>query len=255
MPCILNQFTFSEWLYGILLTVAFISGLTIFYRNLSHSDLPGEIFIDVALITTISAIIGARTLYILLYPEQFNSLYEYIAVHEGGLVFYGGFLLAVICLILYCRLKKLSVSRLADIVAPSLALGHAIGRIGCFFNNCCYGKPTDSCHIYQLPSDPASLFRHPTQLYSSAFLFTLFIFLQKSQSYFPKSKIFKPGFISLVYILSYTFFRFLIEFLRGDNRGGFFTTLNLSVSQLISLVIFTIGLVILGLKIKNRTSK
>lgn len=255
MSCIINQFSFSEWLYGILLTIAFIAGLTIFYRNLKAAELPEEVFVDVALITSISAIAGARILYILLYPQQFNSLRDYIAIYEGGLVFYGGFLLAVLILALYCRLKKLSISSLADLIAPSLALGHAIGRIGCFCNNCCYGKPTGFCHLYQLPTDPQNLFRHPTQLYSSAFLFILFIFLQKSLSSYQKSKKFMPGSIALGYILSYTFFRFLIEFLRGDNRGGFFTPLNLSVSQLISLGIFIFGLIIIGHRIKSRTSK
>lgn len=255
MSSFFNLFAISEWLYGILLTLAFITGLAVFYRNLASARLPDETFIDVALLTTISAVSGARILYILLYPQQFNSLYDYFAIYEGGLVFYGGFLLSTISLSIYCRSKKISITRLADLIAPSLALGHAIGRIGCYCNNCCYGKPTDVCHIYQLPTDPQTLFRHPTQLYSSAFLFLLFLFLQKDQKYLSPNKNFKSGFLALSYILSYTFFRFLIEFLRGDNRGGFFTALNLSVSQLISLAIFIIGLIILALELKNRTSK
>lgn len=228
----------STYIYGLLLSVAFVLGLGLFWHNRGKAGFSPDHFVDLSLLLVFGAIIGARILYILLYPQQFSTLYDYLALHEGGLVFYGGFIGALLLLIIYGRRHRLDLWQLGACLAPSLAIGQAIGRLGCFTNNCCYGKISESCHFYHLPGDPANVFRHPTQLYESAWLLILSLVLQWQLQRQVRSP--DPDYAKVVniYILAYTFFRFLIEFIRGDDRGGFFTGLNLSISQLISLTLF-----------------
>jgi phosphatidylglycerol:prolipoprotein diacylglycerol transferase len=238
MTCTLNNISATAYFYGFMMTLAFVTGLSLLWFNLRRTGIDRSIFIDLALITVFSSVVGARILYILLYPHQFNSLYDYLALHEGGLVFFGGFIGAISALLAFAYLKKMPAMRLLDSLAPSIAIGHAIGRIGCFTNHCCYGIKTDLFHFYHLPADPEKDFRHPTQLYESAFLLILAVFLQLrlKKTYSSTRPI--SGFIATIYLSSYTFFRFLIEFIRGDDRGGSFTPLGLSISQILSLTIF-----------------
>jgi phosphatidylglycerol:prolipoprotein diacylglycerol transferase len=126
---------------------------------------------------------------------------------------------------------------LIDVIAIGIPLGHAFGRLGCFFYGCCYGKPTDSFIGVLFPPDSAAGYLGvkviPTQLISSFFLFVLFfilLFLRKKKRF--------DGQIALSYIILYSIFRFLIEFFRGDPRGTF---LHLSTSQFISLILVVIS--------------
>lgn len=228
----------TAYVYGTLLTVAFVAGLTLFWYNRPRPGFSRDDFVNLSLVLVFSSIIGARILYIMLYPHQFNRLYDYLALHEGGLVFYGGFIGAALSMVIYGRLKKYSPWLLPASLAPSLALGQAIGRLGCFTNHCCYGQKTDFMQLYHLPGDATDVFRHPTQLYESAFMLLLAAFLQFQLKNQRRQKQPDHAKVASTYILAYTFFRFLIEFIRGDDRGGFFTVLNLSVSQLISLTLF-----------------
>ena len=163
----------------------------------------------------------------------------------NGLAFYGGFLLALPVGLWMIRRKKLPVAKVADIFALGVALGLVFGRMGCFMAGCCHGLPTD------LPLgvtffEPACLARplgvplHPTQLYSSGLALLLFglLWLQKR-----RWKRF-DGQVVLSFILLYSAGRFLIEFVRGDNRGEFFGGA-LSSSQLIALPLVVISLVLL----------
>jgi phosphatidylglycerol:prolipoprotein diacylglycerol transferase len=242
----------STYLYGVLLTIAFALGLLLFWRNRPVKNFSFDNFIDMSLIMAFLAIIGARLLYIALYPEQFSTFYDYIALHEGGLVFYGGFVAAISGLIIYCHRKKIDLAPTLAGLAPSLALGHSIGRLGCFNNNCCYGKTTNCCQIYHLPGDPAGVYRHPTQLYEAFFLLILMPLLQLQLNRCRSDQ--NADYLTVVsgYIFGYTIFRFLIEFLRGDDRGGFFWYM--SISQILSLLIMTVMLVI-TIKRKHNSGK
>lgn len=232
----------STYLYGFLMTVAFALGIFLFWRNRPGQNFNIDNFIDISLIMVFSAILGSRLLYIALYPQQFSTFYDYIALHEGGLVFYGGFIGAISGLIIYCRRKKIDLAPTLAGLAPSLALGHAIGRFGCYNNNCCYGKPTSCWQFYHLPGDPAGVYRHPTQLYEAFYLLILVPFLQIQLNRCRADE--KTDYLTVVsrYIFGYTVFRFLIEFLRGDDRGGFFW--HMSISQIISLLIMVVMLFI-----------
>lgn len=228
----------TTYVYGFLMAIAFILGLWLFWINRHGNGISDGRLIDIALILVFTSICGARILYIILYPHHFSSLRDYFALHEGGLVFYGGFITATTALFLFCSRIGISAGSLFSQLAPSIALGHALGRLGCLANHCCYGKPTDLIKIYHLPGDEAGVFRHPTQLYESLFNFMLALLLQFLLHWQKKRQEKYDNLPALIYIFSYTLFRFLVESLRGDDRGGFFTSFELSVSQLISLILF-----------------
>lgn len=171
----------------------------------------------------------------------FQATYNYIENPEAGFnfgqgfTFIGGLIGGVITfLVLYFIFKKNYKTRLSDVISAlpcSIIIGHAFGRIGCFFAGCCYGKPTDSFLGVQFPhlSEPV----HATMLYESAFLFVLF----GITFYLVMKKDFKHNLS--VYLIAYGIFRFLIEYLRGDDRGSFI--LGLSPSQFWSIVMVIAG--------------
>lgn len=141
-----------------------------------------------------------------------------ITQNHIGLTFYGGLLFGVIIFSVPLKVLGLDLMNTINIVIPSLVIGHAFGRIGCFFGGCCYGKIV-SLFFYT--------FQFPTQLCESLFLFILYFFLIK--------KINMNHYL-IVYLFSYGIWRFLIEFFRGDVRGELFNQNLLSPSQIISII-------------------
>ncbi len=239
--------------YGVLMTIAFVLGLILVKKNLNKTSLKNLEFVDYALVISICALFGSRLLYIVLYPDQFKSLKDYLAIYEGGMVFFGGFLAAFIGGIAFAYFKKASLKEFLDACAAPLSIGHALGRIGCLINGCCYGKPTNWPQIYRLNTDPISCYRHPVQLYESIFLLLTFFALNYSfkRTYVLKKQ--KKGMTAGIYLLSYSIFRFFIENVRADDRGGLFTPFNLSISQSISVVLF--GLAVLWIVYCNKNSQ
>lgn len=234
--------------YGILMTGAFVLAVFLFKNNSQNSSLPRPPLIDLLLIISIFGVIGARINYIFLFPQYYNSLRDYLAIHEGGLVFYGGFIAVIIALFIYCKIKKYSFAMVADYMIPSLAIGHAIGRIGCLINDCCYGAITKVIRIYHLKRETNNVFRHPTQLYEIIYLIVLsviFSYILRS-GWQEKEK--NRGYIASLYIISYSVLRFLNEFLRADDRGGFYTYLHLSPAQLTSILLAICGILYIIIK-------
>lgn len=234
--------------YGILMGISFILGIFLFRYNFKKCCESCPPLIDILLVISIFGIIGARINYIIFFPQYYKSIRDCLAIHEGGLVFYGGFILAIIALFVYSKIKKYSFLAICDYMIPSLAIGHAIGRIGCLINDCCYGIKTNFIKIYHLKNDPENYFRHPTQLYEIVYLIVLaviFTFIIQSRW---QEKIGNRGLLTNFYIISYSILRFFNEFLRDDNRGGFFTSLNLSPAQLTSIVLTIIGIIFLIIK-------
>ncbi len=223
--------------YGILMGFAFILGVALFRYNAGRSELPVPGWIDLVLVLSISGIAGARINYILLFSQYYHSLRDCLAIHEGGLVFYGGMIAAILSLAVFCKIKGYSFSMVADYMIPSLALGHAMGRIGCLINDCCYGAGTDVIRIYHLKKDPIDFYRHPTQLYEMIYLILLaigFSILFKTNW---QEKPQNRGVSTGIYIILYGVLRFINEYFRADERGGFITQLNLSPAQVTSIIL------------------
>jgi phosphatidylglycerol:prolipoprotein diacylglycerol transferase len=190
----------------------------------------------------IFGVAGARLFFIFTNSNEF-ILYplNIFKIWQGGLVYYGGFIAVIILAYAYTKIKKILLLKLCDFFAPALALGHALGRIGCFFSGCCYGKESSLPWAVVFINEHSLAVRgkplHPTQLYESFANFLLFVFL-----HFYSKKEHKPGVSFAVYITIYAVLRFVIEFFRGDYRGV--QCFGFSISQIISIFLFIIGVFI-----------
>ncbi len=236
--------------YGFFIALAALAGMFVARFEAKRLDLDPDKVVDACFYVVVAAIVGSRLLYVITNIEFFISApLEVFKIWNGGLVFYGGFIGSALTLIAYLKIYHLPLGKMADISALALPLGHALGRIGCFFAGCCYGK---ICHYpwgitFKNPDSLAPLFvqLHPTQLYSSAsnFLIFLMIFaLRRFKKY--------DGQLFWIYLAFYGINRSVIEVFRGDYRGG--TVLNtFSISQTIGLstaLVAVIMLFILGRK-------
>jgi phosphatidylglycerol---prolipoprotein diacylglyceryl transferase len=229
--------------YGVMVALAFLLGLwTASRRGLSSGFAPEKI-LDLGPWLIVGTIIGARTLYVVSYwNEQFagHSFLEVFMVWKGGLVYYGGFIGATLAGILYARLKQLPLWKLADVVAPSIALGSVFGRIGCLMNGCCYGRECALPWAIHFPighqTYPHGV--HPTEVYDS--LLNLLLYLALAWLYRRKKF---DGEVFAGYLIGYAVFRSIVEVFRGDYPqyylGGWVTP-----AQLVSMGILLVGIVL-----------
>jgi phosphatidylglycerol:prolipoprotein diacylglycerol transferase len=215
-----------------------------------HTGIAAERIIDLGPWLIIGAIVGARTLYVISYwDEAFagKAIVEVFKVWKGGLVYYGGLIGSSLAGILYVRLKKLPLWQVADIVAPSIALGYAFGRIGCLLNGCCYGRACNLPWAIRFPEgnplNPPTYPVHPTQVYESLLNLGLYAALAWL---FRRRKF--DGQVFGVYLVSYAVLRSFVELFRGDYPpqqhylGGWATPAHLA-----SIAILAAGLVLLRL--------
>lgn len=234
--------------YGLFVAIGFLLGLGLAVRQAKKEGIPSYKIVDLGFYILLSAIIGSRLFFIFINVSHYikNPL-DIFKIWEGGLVFYGGVLFAIPTVIWYAKKNGLGIWSMADVFAPSIAIGHSIGRIGCFAAGCCYGKPAESLPWAVTFTNPQSLARigiplHPTQLYESAGEFINFLILITLRRY----KSF-DGQLFLTYVLLYSVLRFIVEFFRGDIGRGFIIY-NMSLSQGISILMFliaSVGLIVL----------
>jgi phosphatidylglycerol---prolipoprotein diacylglyceryl transferase len=231
--------------YGVFIAAGFLIGLFLAVRQGKKQGIPEEKIMDITFYLLLSAIIGSRLLFVAIGARYYlEHPLDIFKIWEGGLVFYGGLILAVPVAIWYVRRNRIDLWNTADVFAPSLAIGHALGRLGCFCAGCCYGKPA-----YGLPwavtfSDPESLASmgvplHPVQLYESLgelLNFFFLILLRRRQSF--------KGQLFWMYILMYSLLRFAVEFFRGDTVRGFIIS-DISISQGISILTAVLAVVLL----------
>jgi len=230
---------FTLHTYGLLVGLGFFAGYGwLSYesrrRGWSHS-LADNLFA----LFLISGLLGARLLYVGIEWSYYKDhLIDVFKIWSGGLVFYGGLTCAMLAGILYLKWKALPVISVADAAAPALALGQAFGRLGCFSAGCCYGLPTTArwgvIFTNPLSLAPLNIRIHPTQLYESFLDLGIFSVLAWRNQRNPKE-----GSTAALYLCLYGMARFLVEFLRGDDRGGFWR--GLSPSQWFSIAAIAIG--------------
>jgi len=240
--------------YGFCIALGFLAALSYVSKAARRKHINSEIIIDLCFYALVCGMIGGRLLYVILEWENFeNNWLEIFRIWNGGLVFYGGFIAALIFIWQYMKVKQLPMLKTLDILAPAVALGHGFGRIGCFFAGCCYGRMCDLPWAVSfthpltlaLPNVPL----HPTQLYSSIMNFTLFGFLVWLSSRKPKE-----GSIATAYLCLYGIGRFSIELFRGDDRGTFWFHL-LSPAQGIGLFMISAGLCLYFFVVKKQPTK
>lgn len=239
-PTLLHIGPFTIRTYGLFVAVGFFFGLQYLLRRAARNAVPEKNMLDMTLYAVVAGLLGARLTYVLqnwgfyrAHPADIFRLWE------GGLVFFGGFIAGAAAAVWYVRAHRgLRLGMIADMTAPALALGHMFGRLGCFFAGCCYGLPASLpwavtfCNPESIA--PTGIPRHPTQLYEAAANLGLFLFLERF-----RRRPHREGSVFSVYLVLYGVIRFLIEFLRGDDRGRFIA--GLSPSQLVSLLIVAGG--------------
>jgi len=234
--------------YGFLLAVAFLAGLFVVSSQAKKARMDATRLTDMAVWLLIAGLVGAKLLMVALdLPFYMRNSRELWTIFQSGGVFYGGLLGGIAVAVFFVRRYKLRGWPTADVLAPGVVIGQAIGRLGCFAAGCCFGKPasvpwavtfTDVYAARQVGT-PMDTALHPTQIYESLACFLIFFFL----IWLAPRKSFH-GQVVLTYAVLYSFFRFAVEFFRGDpDRGSVFGGL-LSTSQLIAiLLVLTAALV------------
>ncbi len=178
----------------------------------------------------VGAIIGGKVLFALTY---FNYEEYTISNIFSGFVFYGGFIGSVLGIHICCKKHNKETLDILDVYVSILPLGQAIGRIGCYFNGCCYGKIYAGFLAWPYNINGEQYYVFPTWFIEALFCFTLFIF------FFFKCNKEKSGWYVAYYMIMYASFRFILEFYRGDEIRGIWH--GVSTSQAISGIVFTVG--------------
>lgn len=220
--------------YGVMLATAVLVCTYFLSVDARRYQISRETAYDLVFWCLLWGIIGARIFYVFIEWTYFSgNLLEIPMLQKGGLAWQGGFLGGTLAGIWFARRKKLSLRPIMDLVAPYIALGQSIGRIGCFFNGCCYGKPA-AWGIY-FPTHNARLY--PTQLFEMLGLFIIFLILKKAQT-----KPHQAGFIFILYLWLAAIERFIVEFYRADHE---LLWLNLSLAQFVAIGVFAAGLILM----------
>ena len=204
--------------YGVMVALGFLAGLWTAGRRGMRAGIAAERIIDLGPWLIIGAIVGARTLYVISYwHEAFEGkpIADIFMVWKGCLVYYGGLVGSSLAYILYVRLKKLPLWKVADILAPSVALGSAFGRIGCLLNGCCYGRACNLPWAIRFPEgnplNPPTYPVHPTEIYDSLLNLGLYAAL----AWLVRRKKF-DGQVFGLYLVGYAVLRSFVEMFRGD---------------------------------------
>jgi phosphatidylglycerol:prolipoprotein diacylglycerol transferase len=238
----------TVYTYGVLLAAAYLLGLRLAMVRARNRGLDATRVLDLGIYIIISALVGAKLLLLITDFQTFkNDPRELVTLARSGGVFYGGLILAVSVALWYIRRVGLPLWTTCDVFAPGIALGHVIGRFGCLFAGCCYGKPTTEPwgitftdpYAASYVGTPLGIPLHPTQLYEAGaeliILIVLLVTERKGRPY--------PGRTFWLYMLLYAITRYIIEIFRGDDRGtvGMFST-----SQFISIILapLAIGMLI-----------
>src|SRR5215471_13855811 len=236
--------------YGVLLAAAYLLGLLLAVRRAGPRGLDTQRVLDLGIWIIISALVGAKALLLLVeYRFYTGSLRDVWGLVRSGGVFYGGLIAGVGVALWYIRRHHMPLWTTTDVFAPGIALGHAVGRLGCLLAGCCFGRPTSVPWAITF-RDPAAMANvgtplgvplHPTQLYEAgteALILVVLLALEQRGRAF-------PGRSFWTCMLLYGASRFVIEFYRGDNRGMVLGAV--STSQFLSIIIVPLAIVMLVL--------
>ncbi len=232
--------------YGVMVATAFVVAiLWVTYESKRLGQNPAQ-EMDLAFYVILSAIIGSRLLHVAI-SERAAFMQDPLMLFKiwrGGLVFYGGLIGALIVSAWYIRRHRMPLMLTLDIFAPAIAIGHAIGRIGCFLAGCCHGRVAGHEAWYTLvfPMDahsfaPAGVALYPTQLMEvlgETLIFLILFTLRRYKRF--------DGQVFAVYAMLYAILRSTIEVFRGDVERGFVIEPWISTSQFVSIFVFLIGL-------------
>ena len=267
--------------YGLLISISVVIGLFISKKLAKSRNINPQYISDILPSLIISSIIGARAYYVIFEWRQysgnnfftsfdlFNNVIQipsFLAIWQGGIAIHGGLIGGFLCILFFCKFKNIHLKTFIDILIPSIILGQSIGRWGNFFNNEAFGIPTDLPWKLFIPIQNRPIefinyqFFHPTFIYESLWNFLIFILLITIFYQQNNKNSVRPGFISCLYLIGYSFGRFWIEGLRIDPLciGGIppFCDGGLRMAQFISIFLFSSGLIgIFFLRLKSYKNK
>jgi phosphatidylglycerol---prolipoprotein diacylglyceryl transferase len=249
-PTLLKLGSFQIHSYGLLLAIAFLVAIQIFVVRGKRRGIPEDALHTVSLVLLILAIIGGRGLFVVTHWSDYASdPVGIFRLWEGGLMLYGGYILAIAGGILYVKRAKLPLWKVADAAAPAMALGIGIGRIGCFLNGCCFGLPTHAAWGVQFPPGSYSTFVfpgahvHPSQLYMTlggVLLFAVLLRLDRKPRF--------DGYLFWMAVALDSILRFGIDFTRYYDSTSFLGTvggLSFNINQILSVFLFLTSMVML----------
>lgn len=252
-PDLISIGPFTLHSYGLLVALGFLAGLFVTVQIGKREGYTSQQIMDMGFLMILGGVIGSRLLYILINLSHYlQHPLDALKIWQGGLVFSGGILGALIAMGWYSYRHSIPLWNLGDLWAPAASIGQGFGRIGCHLAGCCYGKPTDSClgivftHPHSLA--PLGIPLHPTQLYSSLSAFTIFailLFLSLRKTY--------NGQVFLWFLILHSTARLWIEKYRWDDRGTLSGT-SMTVTQLIALCILLAAIITLFV-LKSRRRK
>lgn len=224
--------------YGVMIALGIIVAGIMFLRKGKRKGYNEDNLTNLMIFAVISGILGGKLLFIIVniksIIEDPTILYDF----GQGFVVYGAILLGALSVYIYSRKKDWNFLSVTDCIVPGLALAQGFGRIGCFLAGCCYGKPTDLFVGVTFPVDSlaqSGVCLHPTQIYSSVFDFLLGAFLVM----YSRNKSLNNGKVTSAYVIAYSIGRFIVEFLRADDRGQYGP---FSTSQWIALATLLAGI-------------
>ncbi len=232
--------------YGVLVALAFLVGLWMTQRLGRRAGLNPEAVTNLGIYCALAAIVGAKVMMFLVdipyYMEHPGEIFSLSTLQAGG-VFYGGLIGALVAAAWYMRRSRLPLLATADAFAPGIALGHGIGRLGCFSAGCCWGVESHGPLAVtftnpvsnQLVGVPLGVPLHPTQLYEAFAEFAIFAIL-----YWRIGKAHTAGAIISLYLMLYSMVRFVVEFFRFHEQGNLWGG-PLDTSQWISILLFLVG--------------
>jgi phosphatidylglycerol:prolipoprotein diacylglycerol transferase len=246
-PILFEIGRFPVYTYGVLLAAAYLLGLQFALVRARTRGLDPNRVMDLGIWIIISALVGAKLLLLIVEFDKYQANPgELFDLFRSGGVFYGGLIAAVVVALWYLRRHRMPMWTVTDVFAPGIALGHVIGRMGCLFAGCCFGRPTDvpwaitfhNQYANQNVGTPLNVPLHPTQLYEAGAELLILVLLLATEG---RGRTF-PGRTFWAYMFMYGVSRFIIEFYRGDPRGtvGMFST-----SQFLSLIIVPLSIVML----------
>lgn len=233
--------------YGVLLAAAYLLGLQLAMARARARQLDHTRILDLGIYIIISALVGAKVLLLVIdFRTYADNPRELLTLIRSAGVFYGGLISAFVVALWYIRRVGLPLWTTCDVFAPGIALGHVVGRLGCFFAGCCYGRPTTvpwaitftDPFANQNVGTPLNQPLHPTQLYEAGAEALILVLLLATEN---KGRRF-AGRTFWLYMLLYAISRYIVEIYRGDPRGVIF---GFSTSQFISLILAPLSVVML----------
>ncbi|HYE05945.1 MAG TPA: prolipoprotein diacylglyceryl transferase [Planctomycetota bacterium] len=247
--------------FGFFLLMAFVVAWQIAAAR--RATLSDRQLIDVVLIALVAGVVGARTRFVwenwhVIAHDHAGSPRPWLETltiaadfDGGGMVWYGGLFLAGLAVSAYVHRHRLGFWAMADLVAPAVLAGLAVGRLGCWFNGCCHGAPTDLPWGVHRAGHEHPI--HPTQLYEAGAVAVLVIALLVAER-----RLERPGVLAALACIGYGAWRFINEGLRGDHHAGartaFFGLADLSTSQATSIYLAAGGVLLLAVALARRPS-